>query len=159
MCIRDRNVVSGSGHLFAYLHNSGEESRKIVVKVQTPDFQPHESSFTLTLESSSALKGIDAHLPTRSNTTDDVHDVLARMMQHGEMIWQTLLPQHDGESTVTVRLEDTDGNLLGGKVLAVQVRPKLQERIRLRGGMAAVGAGILAALYRIVPWVASLAAL
>ena len=154
-----QNVVSGSGHLFAYLHNSGEESRKIVIKIQTPDFQPHESSFTLTLESSTALKGIDAHLPMRSNTTDDVHDVLARMMDHGVVIWQTLLPQHDGESTVTVRLEDTDGNLLGGKVLAVQVRPKLQERIRLRGGMVAVGAGILAALYRIVPWVASLAAL
>ena len=81
------------------------------------------------------------------------------MMEHGEMIWQTLLPQHDGESTVTVRLEDTDGNLLGGKVLAVQVRPRLQDRIRLRGGIAAVGAGIFAALYRIVPWVASLAAL
>ncbi|PDH27934.1 MAG: hypothetical protein CND85_00380 [Marine Group II euryarchaeote MED-G33] len=154
-----QNVVSGSGHLFAYLHNSGEDSRKIVIKVQTPDFQPHESSFTLTLESSTALEGLDAHLPTRSSTTDDVHDVLARMMGHGEIIWQTLLPQHDGESTVTVRLEDTEGNLLGGKVLAVQVRPKLQERIRLRGGMAAVTAGILAVLYRVVPWVASLAAL
>ena len=154
-----QNVVTGSGHLFAYLHNSGEESRKIVIKIQTPDFQPHESSFTLTLESSTALTGIDAHLPTRSNTADDVHDVLARMMDHGEVIWQTLLPQHDGESTVTVRLEDTDGNLLGGKVLAVQVRPKLQERIRHNGGMVAVGAGIFAALYRIIPWVASLAAL
>jgi len=154
-----QNIVSGSGHLFAYLHNSGGEGRKIVIKIQTPDFQPHESSFTLTLESSTALKGIDAHLPMRSNTTDDVHDVLARMMDHGVVIWQTLLPQHDGESTVTVRLEDTDGNLLGGKVIAVQVRPKLQERIRLRAGMVAVGAGILAALYRIVPWVASLAAL
>ncbi len=153
------NVVSGAGHLFAYLHNSGEESRTIVIKIQTPDFQPHESSFTLTLESSSALTDIDTHLPTRSSTTDDVHDILARMMEHGEMIWQTLLPQHDGESTVTVRLEDTDGNLLGGKVLAVQVRPRLQDRIRIRGGMAAVAAGIFAALYRIVPWVASLAAL
>ena len=75
------------------------------------------------------------------------------------MIWQTLLPQHDGESTVTVRLEDTDGNLLGGKVLAVQVRPKLQDRIRKQAGFAAVGAGIFAVLYRIIPWVASLAAL
>ena len=154
-----QNVVSGAGHLFAYLHNSGEENQTIVIKVQTPDFQPHESSFTLTLESSTALTDIDTHLPTKSNTTDDVHDILARMMEHGEMIWQTLLPQHDGESTVTVRIEDTDGNLLGGKVLAVQVRPRLQDRIRLRGGMAAVGAGIFAALYRIVPWVASLAAL
>ena len=154
-----QNVVSGAGHLFAYLHNSGDESRTIVIKIQTPDFQPHESSFTLTLEPSSALTGIDAHLPTRSNTTDDVHDILAKMMAHGEMIWQTLLPQHDGESTLSVRLEDTDGNLLGGKVLAVQVRPKLQDRIRRRGGMAAIGAGIFAILYRIVPWVASLAAL
>ena len=154
-----QNVVSGAGHLFAYLHNSGDESRTIVIKIQTPDFQPHESSFTLTLESSSALTGIDAHLPTRSNTSDDVHDILAKMMAHGEMIWQTLLPQHDGESTVTVRLEDTDGNLLGGKVLAVQVRSKLQDRIRRSGGMAAIGAGIFAILYRIVPWVASLAAL
>ncbi len=154
-----QNVVSGAGHLFAYLHNSGEESRTIVIKIQTPDFQPHESAFPLTLESSSALTDIDTHLPTRSSTTDDVHDILARMMEHGEMIWQTLLPQHDGESTVTVRLEDTDGNLLGGKVLAVQVRPRLQDRIRIRGGMAAVAAGIFAALYRIVPWVASLAAL
>lgn len=154
-----QNVVSGAGHLFAYLHNSGDESRTIVIKIQTPDFQPHESAFTLTLDSSTALTGIDAHLPTRSNTTDDVHDILAKMMDHGEMIWQTLLPQHDGEATVTVRLEDTDGNLLGGKVLAVQVRPKLQERIRRRSGMAAIGAGIFAILYRIVPWVASLAAL
>jgi len=48
---------------------------------------------------------------------------------------------------------------LGGKVLAVQVRPKLQDRIRRSGGMAAIGAGIFAILYRIVPWVASLAAL
>jgi len=35
----------------------------------------------------------------------------------------------------------------------------LQERIRHNGGMVAVGAGIFAALYRIIPWVASLAAL
>ncbi|MCH2636930.1 MAG: hypothetical protein MKZ56_00965 [Candidatus Thalassarchaeum sp.] len=154
-----QNVVSGAGHLFAYLHNSGDESRTIVIKIQTPDFQPHESAFTLTLDSSTALTGIDAHLPTRSNTTDDVHDILAKMMDHGEMIWQTLLPQHDGEATVTVRLEDTDGNLLGGKVLAVQVRPKLQERIRRRMWSAAIGAGLFAILYLIVPWVASLAAL
>jgi hypothetical protein len=154
-----QNVVSGSGHLFAYLHNSGEESRTIVIKVQTPDFQPHESSFTLTLESSTALTGIDARLPSRSSTSEDVHDIMAKMMDYGEMIWQTLLPQHDGESTVTVRLEDTDGNLLGGKVLAVQVRPKLQDRIRKQAGFAAVGAGIFAVLYRIIPWVASLAAL
>ena len=154
-----QNVVSGAGHLFAYLHNSGDEDRKIVVKIQTPDFQPHDSSFTLQLNSSKALEGIDSHLPTRSSTSDDVHDIMAKMMDGGEMIWQTLLPQHDGEATVTVRLEDVDGNLLGGKVLAIQIRPRLQDRIRERAGIVAVGAGIFAALYRIVPWIASMAAL
>ena len=154
-----QNVVSGAGHLFAYLHNSGEETRTIVVKIQTPDFQPHESIFTLSVESSKALSDVGANLPLRSNTTDDVHDVMAKMMDHGSMIWQTLLPQHDGESTVTVRLEDTDGNMLGGKVLAVQVRPKLQERIRRQAGLFAIVGGIFAILYRVIPWVASMAAL
>jgi len=154
-----QNVVSGAGHLFAYLHNSGKETRTIVVKIQTPDFQPHESIFTLSVESSKALSDVGANLPLRSNTTDDVHDVMAKMMDHGSMIWQTLLPQHDGESTVTVRLEDTDGNMLGGKVLAVQVRPKLQERVRRQAGLFAIVGGIFAILYRVIPWVASMAAL
>ena len=154
-----QNVVSGAGHLFAYLHNSGDQNQTIVVKIQTPDFQPHESIFTLSLESSKALKEVENKLPLRSNTTDDVHDVMAKMMDHGAMIWQTLLPQHDGESTVTVRLEDTDGNMLGGKVLAVQVRPRLQERVRRQAGLAAIVGGIFAIFYRVIPWVASMAAL
>ena len=154
-----QNVVSGAGHLFAYLHNSGDLNQTIVVKIQTPDFQPHDSTFTLSLESSKALKEVENNLPLRSNTTDDVHDVMAKMMDHGAMIWQTLLPQHDGESTVTVRLEDTDGNMLGGKVLAVQVRPKLQERVRRQAGLAAIVGGIFAILYRVIPWVASMAVL
>ena len=122
-------------------------------------FQPHDSTFTLSLESSKALNEVENSLPLRSNTADDVHDVMAKMMDHGAMIWQTLLPQHDGESTVTVRLEDTDGNMLGGKVLAVQVRPKLQERVRRQAGLAAIVGGIFAILYRVIPWVASMAAL
>ena len=154
-----QNVVSGAGHLFAYLHNSGDETRTIVVKILTPDFQPHESIFTLSVESSKALSDVGASLPLRSNTTDDVHDVMAKMMDHGSMIWQTLLPQHDGESTVTVRLEDTAGNMLGGKVLAVQVRPKLQERVRRQAGLFAIVGGMFAILYRVIPWVASMAAL
>ena len=154
-----QNVVDGAGHLFAYLHNSAAVNRTVVLKIQTPDFQPHESSFMLTLDAGSALAGIEAHLPTLSTTGEDVHDVLAKMMDEGEVIWQTLLPQHDGEATVTIRLEDPEGNLLGGKVLAVQIRPRLQDRIRHMGGVAAVSAGVLSVLFRVVPWLASLAAL
>jgi len=154
-----QNVVTGAGHLFAYVHNSAAVPRTIVVKVQTPDFQPHESEFMLTLDAGSALAGIEAHLPVISSTGQDVHDVLAKMMDEGEMIWQTLLPQHDGEATVTVRIEDPDGNLLGGRVLAVQIRPRLEDKIRHMAGVGAVSAGVLSVLYRVIPWLASLAAL
>jgi len=154
-----QNVVTDSGHLFAYVHNSDSEEMTIIMKIQTPDFQPHESEFMLTLSASSALDEIDKHLPRISSTSTDVHDVLANMMDEGEIIWQTLLPQHDGEATVTVRIEDTDGNLLGGRVLAIQIRPPLEERIRNIAGYSAVLAGIASILYRVIPWLAGLAAL
>jgi hypothetical protein len=154
-----QNVVTGAGHLFAYVHNSDSEARTIVVKIETPDFQPKESEFMLTLSPSSALSEIDTHLPMISSSETDVHDVLADMMDEGELIWQTLLPQHDGEGTVTIRIEDTEGNLLGGRVLAVQIRPSLHDKIRRISGISAVAAGIISILYRVVPWVASLAAL
>ncbi|MEE3083270.1 MAG: hypothetical protein VX320_04175 [Candidatus Thermoplasmatota archaeon] len=154
-----QNVVTGAGHLFAYVHNSDSKARTIVVKIETPDFQPKGSEFMLTLSPSSTLSEIDTHLPMISSSETDVHDVLADMMDEGELIWQTLLPQHDGEGTVTIRIEDTEGNLLGGRVLAVQIRPSLHDRIRRISGISAVTAGIISILYRVVPWVASLAAL
>ena len=154
-----QNVITDSAHLFAYLHNGGSEPQTFVIKVQTPDFQPHESAFMLSLDAGSALSEIDTHLPKISSVGEDVHGVLAKMMGEGELIWQTLLPQHDGEATVTVRIEDTDGNLLGGRVLAVQVRPPLLDKMRRIVGVSAITAGILSILYRVIPWVATLAAL
>jgi hypothetical protein len=58
-----------------------------------------------------------------------------------------------------VRIEDPDGNLLGGRVLAVQIRPRLEDKIRHMAGVGAVSAGALSVLYRVIPWLASLAAL
>ena len=59
------------------------------------------------------------------------------------IIWHSLIPSTMGEATVTVRLEDVEGNLLSGKVLTVQVRSDLLTRIRMTtGALFMIGAGL-----------------
>ena len=72
------------------------------------------------------------------------------------IIWQSLIPSSMGEATVTVRLEDVEGNLISGKVLTVQVRSDLLTRIRMTtGALFMIGAG-LAILSPIIPFISSL---
>ena len=68
---------------------------------------------------------------------------LPLIIKSTEIIWQSLLPEETGEATVTVRLEDEDGNLLSGRVLTVQNRADLFTRLRVSiGAIFLVGAGI-----------------
>ena len=36
------NLVVGQANLFAFILNSGNESKDLVLKIQTPDFKPNE---------------------------------------------------------------------------------------------------------------------
>ena len=68
---------------------------------------------------------------------------LPQIIKSTEIVWQSLLPEETGEATVTVRLEDEDGNLLSGRVLTVQNRADLFTRLRISiGAIFLVGAGI-----------------
>ena len=81
---------------------------------------------------------------------------LPLVLESTKIIWQSLLPEETGEATVTVRLEDEDGNLLSGRVLTVQNRADLFTRLRLSiGAVFLVGAGI-AILSPILPFFTSL---
>ena len=59
-----------------------------------------------------------------------------------------------GESTVTVRLEDSSGNLISGKVLTAQVRSDLFTRLRMTTGALFMIGAALAVISPILPFAA-----
>ena len=44
------NVVHGKANLFTYMHNLSDETRTVVLRVQTPDFRPHDIAMTYCLK-------------------------------------------------------------------------------------------------------------
>ncbi len=129
------NLVVGQANLFAYVLNNGSEPVNLILKIQTPDFRPSECLYKLRVNSS-------------KNLFDEIENEsfvqkLPLIIKSTEIIWQSLLPEETGEATVTVRLEDEDGNLLSGRVLTVQNRADLFTRLRVSiGAIFLVGAGI-----------------
>ena len=129
------NLVVGQANLFAYVLNNGSEPVNLILKIQTPDFRPSECVYKLRVNSSNDLL----------NEIDNGSFVqkLPLILKSTEIVWQSLLPEETGEATVTVRLEDEDGNLLSGRVLTVQNRADLFTRLRVSiGAIFLVGAGI-----------------
>lgn len=129
------NLVVGQANLFAFVLNQGESPLDLVLRVQTPDFRPQECVYRLNAE------------PMRVDSEpvgDELYSALPALISSTRIIWQSLLPSAMGEATVTLRLEDEAGNLISGRVLAVQVRPDLLTRVRMSlGGLFMFGAAIV----------------
>ena len=142
------NLVVGQANLFAYVLNNGPEPVNLILKIQTPDFRPSECVYKLRVNSSNALLSkID---------NESFVQKLPSIIKSTEIVWQSLLPEEPGEATVTVRLEDEEGNLLSGRVLTVQNRADLFTRLRVSiGAIFLIGAG-LAIISPILPFFTSL---
>jgi hypothetical protein len=142
------NLVVGQANLFAYVLNYGDEPINLILKIQTPDFRPSGCVYKLRVDPCSDLFD--------SNTDISSVQKLPFVMKSTKIIWQSLLPEEMGEATVTVRLEDENGNLLSGRVLTVQNRSDLFTRLRISiGALFLIGAGI-AILSPVLPFFASL---
>jgi len=142
------NLVVGQANLFAYVLNHSSEPINLILKIQTPDFRPSGCTYKLRVDPcNELLNGIQGE--------SSIHK-LPLVLESTKIIWQSLLPEETGEATVTVRLEDEDGNLLSGRVLTVQNRADLFTKLRLSiGAIFLVGAGI-AILSPILPFFTSL---
>ena len=55
------------------------------------------------------------------------------------MLWQTLLPLHLGESTVSVRIEEPGGELIYGRQINVRVRAEYNRRLSAGTGILLLG--------------------
>ena len=127
------NLVVGQANLFAFILNSSEEPKDLVLKIQTPDFKPNECVYKL--HSSPLVSSSDPLNPS------SLSSMIQDMTNSTSIVWQSLLPSIKGEATVTVRLEDDSGNLISGRVLNVQVGSDLITRTRRTvGAMFMIGA-------------------
>lgn len=138
------NLIEGEAHLFTFVHNGTTEEQELVVRIQTPDFSPKETHYSVRLPTGSmeTLMGLE--------TTAEVKSAMGEMFNESKIIWQTLIPRASGESTVTVRLEDKDGNLLSGKVATVQVQPDMLRRLRWWTGLTSMLTGTAAVLWLLI---------
>ena len=140
------NLTLGEANLFAGVLNRTGVTQDLILRVQTPDFRPNECVYRLKVEPQDISK-----IEGKRN-----HEVITKSILSSRIIWQSLIPSSMGDATVTVRLEDSSGNLISGKVITAQVRSDLFTRLRMTtGAIFMIGAG-LAVISPLLPFVASL---
>ena len=137
-------IEDGEAHLFTFIHNGTMNEKELVVRIQTPDFSPTETHYSLHLPPGSIEKMALPDSPAA------VKSYMGNLFQESRFIWQTLLPRQTGEATVTVRLEDKSGNLLSGKVATVQIQYDMLRRLRWWAGFISICTGGAAILWLLI---------
>ncbi|MDP6913254.1 MAG: hypothetical protein QF736_04985 [Candidatus Thalassarchaeaceae archaeon] len=140
------NLTLGQANLFAFVLNQTEETQDLILRVQTPDFRPNECVYHLKVE-----PHVDESLSGKTT-----YERVSSSLESSRIVWQTLIPSSMGDATVTVRLEDSSGNLISGKVLTSQVRSDLFTRLRMTTGAVFMFGAALATISPILPFVAKL---
>lgn len=118
------NVVTEKANLFCYIHNLTEESRQVVLRVHSPDFRPHDLALRYNLEPGEKSLWSDEAVPLSSEGDKDIIGRMSGLLRDGTIAWQTLLPERTGEASVSIRLENTNGDLLVGRQINVRVQPE-----------------------------------
>jgi hypothetical protein len=124
------NVVSERANLFCFFHNISDKPRDIVLRVQSPDFRPNDLAIRYHLKPGGSSGYPNGPLPVSIRGDEDQIGAISSLLLNGTVAWQTLLPEHNGEATVSVRLEDPSGDLLEGRQINVRVRSEFRSLLR-----------------------------
>jgi hypothetical protein len=140
------NLTLGSANLFAFVLNQTSEPQDLLLRVQTPDYRPNECVYRLRAEpiNFTSLEG------------KPLHQQLSKSILCSRIIWQSLIPSSMGDATVTVRLEDSAGNLISGKVLKANIRSDLVTRLRMTTGAIFMIGAAMALISPTLPFIANL---
>ncbi|HIF46193.1 MAG TPA: hypothetical protein EYQ73_05290 [Candidatus Poseidoniales archaeon] len=143
------NVVTEKADLFCYLHNLSDQTRNVVLRVQSADFRPHDLALRYSLEPGEKKWWPDEAVPVASEGDDDQLGRMSGLLRDGVMTWQTLIPKRKGEASVAIRLEEITGDLLVGRQINVRVRSEFRSWIRNTGSFICLtlgGFGLVAAI-------------
>lgn len=124
------NVVTEKASLFCYIHNLSKTERQVVLRVHSPDFRPHDLALRYNLQPGEKSWWSDEAVPISSEGDDDLIGKMSGLLRDGTIAWQTLLPEKTGDASVSVRLENTNGDLLVGRQINVGVRPEFFNWLR-----------------------------
>ena len=120
----------------------------MVLRVNSPDFRPHDLSLRYNLKPGQKSWWPDEPVPLSREGDDDQLGKMSGLLQDGTLAWQNLLPEKTGEASVAIRLENINGDLLVGRQINVRVRPEFVNWFRntssltayLVGGIGLAGA-------------------
>lgn len=131
------NVVTNKANLFTIFHNLSKKTKTVVFRVQTPNFEPKDLALTYRLEPGEQhWWSLDA-LPLAAEGNEDVLGKMSGLLKDSTVSWQTLIPTTNGDATVSVRLEETNGELLLGRQINVRVRSEFRQWLRTTGSYVA----------------------
>lgn len=138
------NIIFDSANLFCLLFNNSEVARKVVLRIQSPDFRPGDFSFTCAIGPGKGIIVSTGDSIIENNAiADESLNVMSNVLDLSTFLWQTLLPVRLGEATVTVRLEELDGDLIAGRQINVRVRSEYNRRLSSGTGVLAFATGII----------------
>lgn len=131
------NVVTDKANLFTLFHNLSKQTRTVVFRIQTPNFQPKDLALTYRLEPGQKYWWSNEALPLAAKGNEDVLGKMSGLLKDSTVSWQTLIPITHGDATVSVRLEETNGELLLGRQINVRVRSEFRQWLRTTGSFVA----------------------
>ncbi len=139
------NVVYEHASLFCLLINNSEETRSVVLRIESPDFRPGAIHLNLSLPpAASMIANLPEQMALSSEGDDDVLAAIANLLNVGQLNWLTLLPERLGEATVSVSLEDEDGDLILGRVVNLRVKSEWNRRLTKLSGLISIAIGAVA---------------
>jgi hypothetical protein len=131
------NVVTDKANLFTLFHNLSKETKTVVFRIQTPNFEPKDLALTYRLEPGEKHWWSSEALPLAAKGNEDVLGKMSGLLKDSTVSWQTLIPTTNGDATVSVRLEETNGELLLGRQINVRVRSEFRQWLRTTGSYVA----------------------
>jgi len=137
------NIVIDEASLFCFMHNLGDQERVVSLRVQSPDLRPKDLVMTYRLRPGENNWWPNEELPLSAEGDDDVVGRMAGLLKDGTLAWQTLLPERSGDATISVRLENPDGDLIIGRQINVRVKSELRKLMLNVSSRMTLGFGVI----------------